>query len=357
MSGRLTRCPACATVFRVTAEQLQSRQGFVRCGQCAKVFDARPSLTEERVATASESEASGDAPVPGAIPPADGVTPAISTDTSPAASLAAQPQATAWPFAPPALAGPAFGRAPGESVAADGDVVAPGATLAEQMASRPSSADAADADAPADDGLSAAAAPVPSDASPATLTSAPPIANVDASATAPSDFEFGPRHRERSRRAAVAWGVGSVLLAAALAAQGAYWFRTELAAAVPEARPYLEAACRPLRCTVPPARETALITIETSELQMDKNVPGLLTLNATLRNRAAFPQQHPSIELTLTDADERPLSRRVLGPPEYLGDRFAREPFMAAASEHSVRLHIDATAIKPTGYRLFLFHP
>ena len=36
---RYTRCPGCATVFRVTQEQLALRSGQVRCGQCKTVFD------------------------------------------------------------------------------------------------------------------------------------------------------------------------------------------------------------------------------------------------------------------------------------------------------------------------------
>lgn len=36
---KYTRCPGCATVFRVTAEQLALRSGQVRCGHCKTVFD------------------------------------------------------------------------------------------------------------------------------------------------------------------------------------------------------------------------------------------------------------------------------------------------------------------------------
>jgi predicted Zn finger-like uncharacterized protein len=39
-----TRCPACKTVFRVTAEQLAMRDGRVRCGHCKTVFDGRAEL-------------------------------------------------------------------------------------------------------------------------------------------------------------------------------------------------------------------------------------------------------------------------------------------------------------------------
>ena len=40
----ITRCPACATVFRVAPEQLQSHQGQVRCGRCMTVFDGLQAL-------------------------------------------------------------------------------------------------------------------------------------------------------------------------------------------------------------------------------------------------------------------------------------------------------------------------
>ena len=36
---KYTRCPGCATVFRVTPEQLAIRAGQVRCGHCKTVFD------------------------------------------------------------------------------------------------------------------------------------------------------------------------------------------------------------------------------------------------------------------------------------------------------------------------------
>ncbi|MBY0234625.1 MAG: hypothetical protein K2W93_06575, partial [Burkholderiaceae bacterium] len=39
-----TRCTACGTIFRVVQDQLRVSEGFVRCGRCAEVFDAREQL-------------------------------------------------------------------------------------------------------------------------------------------------------------------------------------------------------------------------------------------------------------------------------------------------------------------------
>ena len=38
--SQITRCPACATSFRVVVDQLRIAQGWVRCGQCGEVFEA-----------------------------------------------------------------------------------------------------------------------------------------------------------------------------------------------------------------------------------------------------------------------------------------------------------------------------
>lgn len=48
--ARLTRCPQCQTLFRVTPAQLKKARGKVRCGSCSHVFDARSYLIDEPAA-------------------------------------------------------------------------------------------------------------------------------------------------------------------------------------------------------------------------------------------------------------------------------------------------------------------
>ena len=43
-----TRCNACGTSFRVSEEQLAISEGYVRCGRCDAVFNARANLFEIR---------------------------------------------------------------------------------------------------------------------------------------------------------------------------------------------------------------------------------------------------------------------------------------------------------------------
>ena len=43
----VTRCPACATAFRVQASQLAAHSGTVRCGKCGELFNGVAALVEQ----------------------------------------------------------------------------------------------------------------------------------------------------------------------------------------------------------------------------------------------------------------------------------------------------------------------
>jgi len=80
-------------------------------------------------------------------------------------------------------------------------------------------------------------------------------------------------------------------------------------------------------------------------------------LSATIKNRAVFNQQHPLLELTLTDAQEQPVVRRVLAPRDYLGKAVNAQAGLAANTEIAVKVYIEGSQVKATGYRLYLFYP
>ncbi len=165
---------------------------------------------------------------------------------------------------------------------------------------------------------------------------------------------------EPRRRLGWLWGLAALAATAALATQAAYRYRAELTVLVPVARMPLDAACRLFRCELPLPRRPELMSIESSDLQADARREGLIVLNAVLRNRARFPQDYPALELTLTDEGDRPLLRRVLSPRDYLDS--ARLPQLVAqgippGGEASLRVFLDSSRTRATGYRLYLFYP
>jgi hypothetical protein len=143
----------------------------------------------------------------------------------------------------------------------------------------------------------------------------------------------------------------AAILSLLLIGQLLYHFRTPLAQRLPELKELYALA----DVDIPLPRNTDLVAIEVSDLQAD-NARGLLVLQATLRNRAAFAQDWPALELTLTDTNDSVVSRRVLQAAEYLPPGTDPQAF-PARSDTAIRLWLQAKGIGAAGYRLYLFYP
>ncbi|HEX6828077.1 MAG TPA: DUF3426 domain-containing protein, partial [Burkholderiales bacterium] len=165
---------------------------------------------------------------------------------------------------------------------------------------------------------------------------------------------FGLLPRRRGSRA---WTVGSLVLLLAFAAQLAYLLRTEIAGALPQARPWLERACAEIGCTVSVPRSIEQWSIESSDLLADPTEPNRMTLTLLLRNRATFKQEFPALELTLTDIQDQAVARRVLAAAEYLPSGNGGGDGLDPNAEVVVRLAMDTGELNAAGYRLFLFYP
>jgi predicted Zn finger-like uncharacterized protein len=170
--------------------------------------------------------------------------------------------------------------------------------------------------------------------------------------------EFLEEEQPRPRYALV-WGLAALLMLAVLLGQLAYHYRTELAVLLPQTRPLLAEGCLLLDCELRLPRRPDLLSIESSDLQADNRREGLIVLNAVIHNRAPFAQEHPALELTLTDAADKALVRRVLRPVDYMAAE-AREQLAQGSGpggEAVLRVHFDTGDVRATGYRLYLFYP
>ena len=292
----LTRCPECGTSFRITTDQLVSRQGKVRCGRCQHVFSALSSLVHTRD--------------PVAHPPSGPVAP-LDANSSMVIDTLSRP-------------------------------------LEEEITLRPLAAegeyDASDL-APVDPGH---------ETSPFTR---PPreLVQGENSALTQEVVDYPARGKRRTSVLSLA---GVLLALLALAGQGAYFYRNQLALWQPDAKPWLALMCAKLDCRIETPMDPQAISIESSSLEADPGDRDLLQLNALLRNRSSLPQKLPYLELTLIDAQEAPLARRIIKPDEYglRGGASAPAP-LGADGEYQIRLSVDASQVKANGYRLYAFYP
>lgn len=316
----LTRCPLCATAFRVTPEQLRVRNGQVRCGHCHGVFNALDFLEEEIEPTAPPTMAPTVAPSP-------------SPTSVPTPAPTVQPASKEVPL-------PTSGHA-----ALAGQRLASPAT--DETSSVPDAAqDLADVPPPA---LPERPTPVVPTGK---LTSeivdipyVPPVDVYDEKAVSSLDKMLATEHRVSQ----TLYGVVLFSLLLLLLGQVAYFYRTPL---VSESALF-EKLFAGLGVNVPLPRQTDLVSIESSDLQADPK-RNVLVLSANLKNRANFAQDWPALELTLTDGAEVVLSRRVLTHAEYLPADQTRS--LPARAEVPIKLWLSAKQ-NAAGYRLYVFYP
>jgi predicted Zn finger-like uncharacterized protein len=235
--------------------------------------------------------------------------------------------------------------------------------------------------------ISGAAATSTSSAA-AAVTPAPAMAASDgdethSSAATDTDTYELPSFMLSDKKPALAtrwlWACLLLLAALMLLAQSAYWYRHEIAAygepRFPGLRAWMTRGCQsiPLRidCTITLPHHIERLQVSAAEV-VETPMPGVYSLRLSLRNEGALPQAYPALEMTLSDARNNIVTRRVVLPQEYL---VGAPPGSASAallssqglvghSEQSfivpLKIESDSTASPPAtvaGYLVEIFYP
>lgn len=304
-------------MFNVVTDQLKVSEGWVRCGQCADVFDAKIHLQGENT------------PLPFQVP-------SISNDE----------------LSPSAMASTGSGYV----------------SYAEEVTAALNTPNESAAPAAMD-----APPPVPTAASEET---GPVFVDMlDAvSGDIPSDVSNEVSFVRDARRQAVwrnplirlALSFSAFLLLGLLALQAAVMQRDSLAAYEPLLKPALQMFCERLACQVGPERQIEAIVIDSSSFKKI-NDAGIYRLTFTVKNTRPAAVLMPALEVTLIDTQDQPVLRRVLSPAQLS----ASSSMLAAGAGFSADLSLqvalnpspssDAMAnglsLRVAGYRLLAFYP
>jgi predicted Zn finger-like uncharacterized protein len=399
----VTRCPACSTQFKVVPDQIRIAVGWVRCGHCGEVFEASAhmQLYDQRAGTAIKP-----------LPPR----PAPESGTSKIQRASAVPEPPGQRrVAPPPKENKASATFQPVDLDLGAEIGTPKLTL--PVTSDPSEQDGsqrmhtlddwapdtrlnADENERNDDAHVHELGDWTANTRPDTdeekqkdnahvhkLGDVPPDSQPDGNESEPKDStrinelddwaaNAGPETNEEidqtdtpvplfvadaQRRAF--WSSHPIrklarptlaLLALVLVAQMALSQRDWLAVRAPLLAPALRALCAPLGCSVQPYRHLDSIVID--GMAFHRAGDNSFRLSVTLRNGADFPVASPALELTLTDAEEQPLVRRVVTATE-----LGAPPALDARGEFSgvrvLSMNEDAHPEAVVNYRLAVFYP
>jgi len=295
----ITTCTHCLARFRVSPQQLNAKQGQVRCGRCRKVFSGFEAL--ERY-----------------------------PDDDTGSRLLAQREADLKETRP---------REASESI--------PLEDLVEAAPEPPPQAPVAPP--------THVHTPMPATAPPS-KEAGPPSKPLEAKPHRPGPIIYEVE-RAPAKKSSPAWRYGVALLVVILAVEVVFATRGELAQRYPVLRPWLESACTPFRCAIAWPNNDALLKLEDSELLEVPGKANQIALGARIRNLAPNAQEYPYLELTLTDITGQAAARRVIRPTDYLGRPVAAGEVLPAGGELALQLRLETRNLKATGYELMLFYP
>jgi predicted Zn finger-like uncharacterized protein len=301
----ITSCPACETQFLLTKEHLKAYKGKVQCGNCEHIFNAKNRLTEvsDDVHSAAEYQAS------------------LTKDTSQVTSIVDEKPI---------------------------DAALSNVLVGVDLVSKPIEADTNEASQAAFfDESNINTTPEMIEAYEAEPIHAP-IVIEDLT----TDVRFSKPKTKTNY-----WLIFFSLLLALLAGvQTIYAMRTQIAAEHPQFKPLLLQACAALQCDIALPKNLDLISIDDSDMQEDEDHENVIKFSSLLMNNANYAQAYPTIELTLTAADDQPVLRRLIKPNEYLKANTDLAAGIAAREEVRVNLAINVKDLAVAGYRVLVVY-
>ena len=147
--------------------------------------------------------------------------------------------------------------------------------------------------------------------------------------------------------------------------QTVHLYKDPLATHYPQWRPILREACQSIGCRIRPLQKADAVVIDFSSIDLLQathaqdemlwdSVQPLWALQIHLRNTDKVSVATPWVELTLTDAQDDALVRKVLNPAEWGGAEVIA-PGEIVEYELLMKLKQHNTAFM--GYRLLTFYP
>ena len=337
----ITRCPACETMFKVVPDQLRISAGWVRCGQCNEIFDASSHLLD---AIPTELSPASAVPAP-VVELAENAPPApVFTEPVLLPELSVPKQLS--PLDSPNVQ--TVGTDSGEVVIDRGAAGSPvievdEVTLNSESLMMPTNPDARVVGVDVPKVIDEAVKGEP-------VAFSPPVESISFLA----NDNQGVLVKKSIYRGGLV--VLSVCLVFGLIFQGVYRERLRLSAWEPRLSPWFERACEVLGCSLGPLLKIDSISVDSSTFA--KLRADTYRLSFSLKNSATMPVAFPAIELTLTDALDRPFLRRVLRA----SDLGIKDTFIVAGAERpvSIDITVQSAAALPdrvAGYRLVAFYP
>ena len=302
-----TRCPACDTVFKIVPDQLKVSKGWVRCGRCAEVFNAATHAAAPDKTSPRPQTSPTETPTP-----TTAATPSLAPTTNTAKTTNAAHSTAATDAVKDAIFTPK--------------------NIAAQAKNTPAKA-----------------------------LFQPSKKQIK------TDLSFVKVAKNKAfwqqKNVVTSLRVACFGLAGLLFFQIGFSQRNHLVAANPVLKTSFGSVCQTLGCKIEAFKNIDAFKIDSSSFQKASSTAGestsaeVFALKLSLKNTSDIPLAMPSVELTLTEAGDKPVLRRVLSAKD-LGFNGTT---LAANGDWTGEMTLAVTPNPATapvsGYRVLLFYP
>jgi hypothetical protein len=151
------------------------------------------------------------------------------------------------------------------------------------------------------------------------------------------------------------WTIAVSVLGIILVTQSIFLFRNHIARSLPGTRPALVSLCETFGCNMPLPRDASQLKVTYGFNKRDER---RYVLYATVKNNANFEQDWPSLELTLRNFIEQPLSSRIFTPAEWVQPEvLAQGKGIAPGGSVPTHLELEVTGVVPSRADLTHIYP
>lgn len=154
----------------------------------------------------------------------------------------------------------------------------------------------------------------------------------------------------------IGWGLLNIIAAGALATQYTVYHFEELARQ-DQYRPWFEAICPEIGCTLPSKVDIAQIRSTNLVVRSHPQYMDALMVDAILYNRAQFAQPFPLLELRFADLNGQLIASSRFRPSEYLSGELAGQDEMPPQTPIHISLEIKDPGAKAVNYSLSFHSP
>lgn len=189
------------------------------------------------------------------------------------------------------------------------------------------------------------------------ISDSQPPAEIDGDEETPKFVLQAEKKRRYGKWQTIALFFSCIVLVFVTLLQGAYFFRTQIAAQWPATKPHLLRACQLIGCQIKLPAERRMLELVGSELLILNEELRINTLAFQIQNKSSTSQEWPALELTLKDRRGKTVLQKVFQANEYLNTKSDLPKGIAALSESNHKLYFELNIAKASNYQVEIFYP